>query len=77
MLLAETAIERAYGPPDGNKPEIQGEWKSKLLTFEFKRQFRPERVERDRDYYYVEYNFGDRSRWAFEIEPERVTIERV
>jgi hypothetical protein len=77
LLLAETAIERAYEPPRGYDPEQQGEWDESLVTFQFKRPFRLERVQRERDLLSVEYDFGDRGRWMFEIEPEKVTIRRV
>lgn len=77
LLLAETAIDRAYGPPKGYQPEIQGEWNDEILTYEFKRPMRLAKVERDRDYLYVEYDFGDRGVWAFEIKPEKVTIQRI
>lgn len=77
LLLEESAIERSYGPPEGYNPEMQGEWNSDLITFEFKRPIRLERVERDQDYLYVEYNFDNRGYWSFEIEPEKVTIQRL
>jgi hypothetical protein len=77
LLLAETAIERAYEPPQRYDPEQQGEWDQSLVTFEFKRPTRLERVQRERDGLYIEYDFGDRGRWAFEIKPERVMIKRV
>jgi hypothetical protein len=77
LLLEETDIERAYEPPQGYDPEQQGEWDESLVTFQFRRQTRLERVEREQDVLYVEYNFGDLGHWALEIEPERVTIERI
>jgi hypothetical protein len=77
LLLGETGIERAYEPPRGFDPEQQGEWEPGVVTFQFKRPFRLERVQRERDSLYVEYDFADRGRWAFEIEPEKVTLQRV
>ncbi len=77
LMLDETGIQRAYEAPEGYDPEQQGEWNSALVTFQFKRPIRLERVERDRDFLYVEYNFGDLGRWALEFEPEKVRIERV
>ena len=77
LLLGETDIERAYEPPKGFQPEQQGEWDESILTFQFKRQIRLEHVEREPDRLYVEYHFGDLGYWALEIEPERVTIQRV
>ena len=77
LLLGETDIERAYEPPKGFQPEQQGEWDESILTFQFKRPIRLERVEREPERLYVEYHFGVLGYWAFEIEPERVTIQRV
>ena len=47
------------------------------MTFQFTRHMRLATIEREADYLYVEYDFGNRGRWAVEIEPEKVTIERV
>jgi hypothetical protein len=77
LLLDETEIERAYEPPKGYDPEQQGEWDDSLITFQFKRQVRLERVDRNSELLSVEYNFGDLGYWILEIESERVTIERV
>lgn len=77
LLLDECAIQRSFEPPPGYDAQLQGEWDSSLVTFQFKRQIRLERVERDQDYLYVEYNFGDLGYWAFEIEPEKVVIQRL
>ncbi|MGD9092385.1 MAG: hypothetical protein PVF74_06035 [Anaerolineales bacterium] len=77
LLLDETAIERAYVPPPGYDPEQQGDWDEELVTFQFARTMRLERIERESDYLYLEYDFGNRGHWAIEIEPEKVTIERI
>lgn len=77
MLLAEQQIERAYQPPKGYNPEMQGDWDDELLTFKYKRSIRPRHVERRENYLYVEYQVEDYGVWAFEIEPERVTIHRL
>jgi hypothetical protein len=77
LLLSETAIERAYEAPQGYDPERQGEWDEEIITFQFRRPIRLTRVEREADYFYVEYHFGDLGYWACEIEPERVTIQRI
>ncbi len=77
LLLGETAIERAFEPPKGYDPELQGEWVEEIVTFQFNRQLELVRLERERDYLYVEYKFGDLGYWAFEIEPGKVTIRRV
>lgn len=77
LLLDETEIERAYEPPSGYDPDQQGEWDDSLVTFQFRRQIRLERVEREPDSISIEYNFGDLGYWILEFEPERVTIERI
>jgi hypothetical protein len=77
LLLNETEIERAFEPPEGYDPLQQGEWDSSLVTFQFKRPIRLERLEREGDYVYIEYKFGDLGYWAVEIEAEKVSIRRV
>jgi len=77
LLLNETAIERAFVPPDGYDPEQQGEWDAALLTFEFRRPIQLEKAERGRDFLRVEYDFKDLGRWVFEIEPEAVHLRRI
>ncbi len=77
MLLSEQTIERAYGPPEGYDPEIQGEWNDSLLTFKFKRPMRAMKVERETNYLYAEYDCGDFGVWAIEIEPDLVNISRL
>lgn len=77
LLLREATIERAYAPPKGYHPEQQGEWDKSLVTFQFKRPIHLKRAERDRDYLYIEYDFGSLGYWAIEIKPEKVSIERL
>ncbi len=77
LLLSETAIERAYGPPPGYDPEQQGEWDASLLTYQFKRRVELHHMERDRDYLYVEYKIEDLGYWSVEMTPEKVLIQRV
>jgi hypothetical protein len=77
LLLNETAIERAFDPPEGFDPEQQGEWYPDLVTFQFKRPIRLVKVERSPDHLYIEYKFGNLGYWAFEIEPESVQIYRL
>jgi hypothetical protein len=77
LLLNETDIDRAYDPPEGYDPEEQGYWEKDLVTFQFKRSIQLARVEREQDYLLIEYDFGSLGRWIFEIEPEKVTIERL
>ncbi len=77
LLLQETDIERLLEPPDGYKQEVQGEWDSDLLTFGFQRPIKLIKVERERDFLYLEFNFEGAGFWSIEIEPEKVTIERI
>lgn len=77
LLLMEFAIDRAFGPPEGYDPEMQGEWNDQLLTFKFKRPMRLIRSEREANYLYIEYDFGDLGQWAVEIEPDIVNISRL
>lgn len=77
LLLMEHAIDRAFGPPEGYDPEVQGEWNEQLLTFKFKRPIRLIRAEREANYLYIEYDFGELGQWALEIEPDIVNISRM
>jgi hypothetical protein len=77
LLLAEIDIQRAFGPPKGYDPEQQGEWDQSLVTFEFARPIRLAAVERHPALLHAEYDFGDRGRWAFDIEPEKVSLQRM
>jgi hypothetical protein len=77
LLLEETEIERAFAPPGGYDPEQQGEWDESLITFQFRRPIRLERVDRGPDSLLVEYNFGDLGFWILEIQSERITVERI
>lgn len=77
LLLDETAIERIYEPPVGYDPELQGEWDDSLVTFSFKRSITLENVERERDFLYMEFKVADSGYWDIEIEPEKITIERI
>jgi hypothetical protein len=77
LLLNEHAIERAFEPPPGYDPEMQGDWDEELLTFQFKRSIRLVTIDRERDDLYLEYDFGDLGHWAFEIEPDKVNIYRL
>jgi hypothetical protein len=77
LLLSETDIERAYQPPSGYNHEQQGEWDDQLITFQFKREIRLVKIERERDYLYFEYKFGELGYWAIEIEPQKINIQRL
>jgi hypothetical protein len=77
MLLNETEVQRLYQAPDQYDPEQQGEWDDKLVTFQFKRPIKLEKVEREENYLYAEYKFTDLGRWGIEIEPDGVSIYRL
>jgi hypothetical protein len=77
LLLQETEIERLFDPPDDYDPETQGEWDPELVTFGFKKPIELIKIEREQDYLYLEYKFGDSGYWYVEIEPEKLTIQRM
>jgi len=77
LLLQETDIDRTFDPPDDYNPEVQGEWDSDIVTFTFQRPIQLVKVEREHNYLHLEYKFGDLGYWSIEIEPEKVTIERI
>jgi hypothetical protein len=77
LLLQETQIDRIFEPPEDYDAEIQGEWDPGLVTFGFQKPIQLIKVERQQNYLYLEYKFGDFGYWYIEIEPEKVTIQRV
>ena len=77
LMLQETDIERLLEPPDDYDVEAQGEWDPDLVTFSFQKPIKLVKVERDNNYLYIEYKFGDFGYWYLEIEPEKVTIGRI
>jgi hypothetical protein len=77
LLLSETNIERAYDPPDGYRPEEQGEWDANLVTFQFSRPIHMVNVQRGLDSLFIEYDFGDLGHWVMVVEAEKVSIERI
>ena len=77
MLLRETNFERLFEPPEDYDPQDQGEWDKELVTFGFQKPIKLVKVEREQDYLYLEYKFGDFGYWYVEIEPEKVTISRI
>jgi hypothetical protein len=77
LLLQETAIDRTFDPPEDYDPAVQGEWDAEIVTFSFNQPVKLIKVERDRNHLYLEYKIGDLGYWSIEIEPEKVTIERV
>jgi hypothetical protein len=77
LLLQETEIERLFDPPEDYDPEEQGEWDDNLVTFGFQKPIELIKVEREHNYLYLEYKFGDFGYWYIEIEPEKVTIKRI
>jgi len=77
LLLDETNVERAFEPPPGFDPELQGEWDPDLISFKFTRPIRLIQVTRERDFLQVEYDFQDLGRWIIAIEPEHINIQRL
>ena len=77
LLLDETGIQRLYGPPKDYDPQEQGDWDKDLITFGPARPMKLESVERTPTRLELVYDFGDRGRWEFVIESERVSIERI
>ena len=77
MLLQETEIIRLFEPPEDYEEDDQGEWDHELVTFGFRKPIKLTKVEREQDYLYLEYKFGDFGYWYIEIEPEKVTISRI
>lgn len=77
LLLQETEIDRFLDPPEDYDPTQQGEWDTDLVTFGFQKPIKLIKVEREHDYLYLEYKFGDFGYWCFEIEPEKMTISRL
>ena len=77
LLLNEYAIERAYEPPKGYNPEMQGDWDHELVTFKFKRVINLNRIERNPDFLYLEYKVEDLGTWVIEIGDDRVEIYRL
>jgi hypothetical protein len=77
LLLDETGIQRLFGPPDNYKPEEQGEWNEKLITFGPKRAIKLESVERTPTRLELVYDLGELGCWEFIIESEKVSIERI
>lgn len=77
LLLGETALARAYEPPEGYQPEEQGEWDNNLVTYQFSRGIRLVNVQRAEGSLYIEYDFGELGHWAAIVEPDKFSIERV
>jgi len=77
LLLSETGIQRLHAPPRDYNPQEQGDWEKDIITFGPERPIKLESVERRPECLQVVYDFGDRGRWEFIIEAERVSIERI
>jgi hypothetical protein len=77
LLLNETEIEPAYDPPKGYDPEQQGEWDPEIFTLAFKKPVQLDHLQRTPQQIVAVYDFGPLGHWRFEIEAERVLIERV
>jgi len=48
-----------------------------MLTFKFERPLELLEVHRERNFMSIVYDFREFGRWMFEIQPGKVTIERV
>ncbi len=77
LLLGETSVERAFEPPKGYRSEDQGDWDSSLITYQFSRGMKVVDVKRADNSLFVEYDFGDLGHWAFVIEEDRVSLEKI
>lgn len=77
LALNETAIERTFDPPKNYDPALQGEWDDQIITFQFKRPIELIKVDREAHSLHVEYRFDDLGYWGIEIEPEKITIQRI
>lgn len=77
LLLQETDIHRLLAPPEDYDPTFQGDWDPELITSGFQYPIQLIKVEREPNHLYIEYKYGDLGYWSFEIEPEKVTIERI
>ncbi|MEK6256249.1 MAG: hypothetical protein N2C13_02885 [Chloroflexota bacterium] len=77
LLLNETDIERIIEPPKGYDHENQGEWDDEMVTFAFKRFIKLVDVERRANFLSAEYDFLELGKWVIEIEPEKITIEKI
>jgi hypothetical protein len=77
LLLSEIRIERSFDAPEGYNPELQGEWNNELVAFKFRIPVRLADLGREKDKLTVAYDFGDLGYWCIEIQPEKVTIERI
>jgi hypothetical protein len=77
MLLSETRIERTFEAPDGYNPDVQGAWDSDLVAFKFRIPIRLDDLSREPNKLTAAYDFGELGYWCIEIEPEKVTIERL
>jgi hypothetical protein len=77
LLLEETGIMQLREPPKDYNPEEQGDWDDKLITFGPKHPIKLESVERTPRSLDLVYDFADFGHWAFTIEADKVTIERI
>ncbi len=77
LLLQETDIQRRAEPPEGYDPAEQGDWNPEIRTYGFRRSIELIKEVREPNYLYLEYKFEDLGYWSLEIEPEKVTIERI
>ena len=77
LLLSETAIVRAFEPPQGYDLDQQGEWDPRLVTFAFARPIRLLSAERQPDRLALEYRLDGAGYWRMEITPDSVHLSRL
>lgn len=77
LLLNETAIARAFDPPQAYDPAQQGEWDPRLVTFVITRPIRLLSEERQHDRLALEYKLEGAGYWRMEIMPDSLTISRL
>jgi hypothetical protein len=77
LLLGETAITRAFDPPERYDPAAQGEWDPDLVTFAFARPIRLMSEERGRDRLALEYGLDGAGYWRMEFTPESLNVTKL
>lgn len=77
LLLGETAIARAFHPPERYNPTLQGEWDPGLVTFVFARPIHLISEERAVDLLALEYKLDGAGYWRMEFTPESLTVTRL
>ncbi len=76
LIYGETEIERAFVPPEGYNPQVQGEWDDSQVTFAFTRRVQKISEERNEDSLRMEYAVDGSGRFHVEITPDSFSIAR-